>query len=106
MTHAGVRQEATASSSWSPDCSSRCVFANFGEQGPGAVRLSHVGVATSGTRLGLVAAQCIGGDDNDRDVLQRRISLDAAGRLVTVEKRKLNVHKDHIGMMRSSGGQC
>jgi hypothetical protein len=33
------------------------------------------------------------------------VSLDAAGRLVAVEKRELNVHKDDIGMMRGSGGQ-
>src|ERR1700674_4314911 len=78
---------------------SRGVFANLGEQRPRTVRLCHIGVAAGGARLALVAAQRIGGDDDDGDVLQRRIGLDAAGRLVAVEKWELNVHKDHIGMM-------
>src|SRR6516165_4832301 len=87
------------------DRSSACVFANFGEQRFRAEGLCHIGVAAGGARLGLVAAQCIGGDDDDGDVFQRRICLDAASRLIAVEKRKLNVHEDHIGTMRGSGGQ-
>ena len=82
-----------------------CIFTNFGEQCPRAVRLCHVGVAAGGARPGLVAAQCIGGDDNDGDMFQRRIRLDTAGRLVAVEQRKLNVHEDDIGMVGDRGGQ-
>jgi hypothetical protein len=82
-----------------------CIFTNFGEQCPRAVRLCHIGVAAGGARPGLVAAQCIGGDDNDGDVVQHRIRLDTAGRLVAVKKRELNVHQDDIGTMRGSGSQ-
>src|SRR6516162_1956635 len=38
-------------------------------------------------------------------MIERRIGLDTTSRLVAVEKRKLNVHKDHIGMLRGSGAQ-
>ena len=62
-------------------------------------------VAAGCARLGLVAAQCIRGDDDDGDVFQRRICLDTASRLVAVEKGELNVHEDHIGMVRGSGGE-
>jgi hypothetical protein len=55
--------------------------------------------------LDLVATQCIGRDNNDGDVFQRWICFDAAGRLVAVEKRELNIHEDHIRSMRGSGGQ-
>src|SRR6516225_5793752 len=85
--------------------SSTSVFTNFGEQCLRAVRLCHVGVAAGGERLGLVTTQCIGGDDDDGDVFQRRIGLDTACSLVAVEKRKLNVHEDHIGVLRGSGAQ-
>src|SRR6516225_4503316 len=85
--------------------SSTSVFTNFGEQCLRAVRLCHIGVAAGGERLGLVATQCIGGDDDDGDVFERRICLDAACSLVAVEKRELNVHEDHIGTLRSGGAQ-
>src|SRR6516225_2457592 len=87
------------------DRNSACIFTNFGEQCLRAVRLCHIGVAAGGPRLGLVAAQCIGGDDDDGDVFQRRIGLDTACSLVAVEKRKLNVHEDHIGTLRGGGAQ-
>jgi hypothetical protein len=63
---------------------------------PSGCRLCHIGVAAGGARLRLVAAQCIGGDDDDGDVFQRRICLDTACSLVAVEKRELNVHQPRI----------
>src|SRR5580700_4118661 len=86
-----------------PTGAQRSVFADFGEQRPRAERLRHIGVAAGGARLRLVAAQRIRGDDDDRDVLEGGIGLDAAGRLVAVENRELNVHEDHVGTMRGRG---
>jgi hypothetical protein len=88
-----------------PDRRSRRVFADLSEQRPRAEGLCHIGVAAGGACSGLVAAQRIGGDDNDRNTSQRRVSLDAAGRLVAVEERELNIHEDHIGLMRGRGRQ-
>src|SRR6516225_9845134 len=47
---------------------SRGVFADFGEECLWAVRLAHIGVTAGGARLGLDAAERMGGDDNDWDV--------------------------------------
>ena len=48
------------------------------------------------TSLVLIAAQGIRSDDDDWNRPQRRIGLNAAGRLITVEQRKLNIHQDEI----------
>jgi hypothetical protein len=56
----------------------------------GLKRLRHIGIAAGGARLRLVAAQCIGSDDDDRDALEGGVGLDAAGGLIAVENRKLD----------------
>ena len=53
---------------------SRSVFADFGEECLWAVRLANVGVAAGGARLGLDAAERMGGDDNDWEALMRRVA--------------------------------
>src|ERR1700722_16633301 len=39
-------------------------------------------------------------------MLECWIGLDQLRRLVTVEKRKLNVHQDHVRTMFDRGGEC
>jgi hypothetical protein len=50
----------------------------------------YSGIATGSTRLDLITAQSIRSDDDDRNRTQRRIGLDAAGRLIAVKQWKLN----------------
>src|SRR4029077_3170074 len=64
-----------------------------------AVGLGDVAVAARGARLRLVARQSVGGHGDNRNPIQRRISLDAARRLVTVHHRHLDIHQDEVGFV-------
>src|SRR5215470_9428298 len=76
------------------------IFSDLGEKIARAEWLRHVGVATGFPRLGLIAAQRVGGDHDDRRGAQCRVGLDPACRLVAVEERQLDVHEDEIGPVR------
>ena len=81
------------------------VFPDLCQEGSRTVRLGDVGVAARRPRLGLVAAQRIGRDRDDRDCAQRRIGLEAARNLVAVEQRQLDVHQDQVRPLRRCGGE-
>src|SRR5215813_11986153 len=66
------------------------------EQLTRAVRLRHVGIAAGIARFALIAGQGIGGHDDDRYRLERRIGLDAPRRLVAVHDGQLDVHQDQV----------
>ena len=73
------------------------IFANFGKERTRAVGLCDVSIAACCTGLVLVAAQRIGGDDDNRDFGKFRIGLEAARRFVAVHDRKLDVHQNQVG---------
>ena len=66
-----------------------------------AVRLGDICVTSGFPRFLLVAAQRIGRDSDYWNVSQFRIALYAAGGLVPVDKRQLNVHQDQVRPLRS-----
>ena len=74
---------------------------NPGEQLARAEGLCDIVVRTRRPRLRIVAAQRIGGDDDDRDVPEFGARLDAACRLVAVQLRHLDVHEDEVGTVRT-----
>src|SRR5262249_44863922 len=65
----------------------------------GTIRLTDIGVAARRPRFALVAAQRIGGDDDDRNGAQYRIGLEATSHLISIEHRNLNIHQDEIGSL-------
>src|SRR5712691_10602378 len=81
--------------------SSRHVLADLGEERARAERLGDVGVAAGLARLDVVAAQRIGGDGDDGDPAERRVGLDPARGLVTIEPRQLYVHEDQVRVVRA-----
>src|SRR5262249_37090539 len=70
-----------------------------------AERLGHPVVTPPSPRLLLVAAQRIGGERDDRDRLERRIRLELACRLISIQHWKLNVHENEIRPVCGCRGQ-
>src|SRR5260370_17355168 len=62
----------------------------------GAIRLADIPIAARCSRLALVAAQRIGGDDDDRNSAQHRIGLEPTRDLIAIEHGNLNVHQDEV----------
>jgi len=60
----------------------------------GAIRLADIPIAARCSRFALIAAQRIGGDDDDRNGAQHRIGLEAASHFVSVKHGNLNVDLD------------
>src|SRR5262249_35796844 len=71
-------------------------LANLRQDLPWTIRLCHVAVASSGSGLGFVSGQSIGGHGDDRNIAQPGIGLDPAGRVIAVDYRQLDVHQDEI----------
>src|SRR6266567_116399 len=75
------------------------VLANLRQELTWAVGLGNVGVATRGTGLAVIPGQRIGGDDDDRNGMQRRVGLDSARRLVAVDARELDIHEYQVRLV-------
>src|SRR5947207_1937279 len=75
------------------------IFPHLRQQGARTERLGHIGVAAGGTGLLLIATQCVGGNDDDRDRLELGIGFEATRRLVAVENGELDVHQDQVRPM-------
>src|SRR5215469_7341900 len=73
------------------------VLANFRQQLSRAERFRDIVIASCRPRLLFFAAERIGGDRDDRDRSQRRISFDPACGRVAVHNRQLDIHQDKIG---------
>src|SRR5262249_14822321 len=58
-----------------------------------------VGIAPRLEGLAVVTAQRVRRDDDDRDVTERWVALDAAGGRVAVEPRELGVPQDQVGAL-------
>src|SRR5215203_4701362 len=69
-------------------------FVDLGEQLARAERLCHIAVASRRARLRLVTGERVGGDGDNWNVAQFRLSLDPARGLVAVHDGKLDVHED------------
>src|SRR5829696_5640523 len=81
-------------------------FVDLGEELARAEGLGDIAVAACSLRLRLVAGEGVGGDRDDRDVLQRRIGLDPPGGLVAVEHRELDVHQDQVRLVLDRHGEA
>src|SRR6266568_1683095 len=89
----------------SPKVSLIEMLSYFRQQLAWTVRLRDIGVATGVASFALVAAQRIGGDHDDRNMLQIRLRFDAPRRFVTVENRQLNIHQNKIRLLHLDDGQ-
>ena len=66
-------------------------------------RLGEVVVAAAGARLGLVALHRVRGQRDHRNVAERGVGLEPAGRLPAVDHRQRQVHQDQIGPQARRG---
>src|SRR4051794_25555399 len=79
-------------------------FADLGEELARAERLGDVAVAAGFAGLRLIAGQRVGGNGDDRHLGQGGYGADAAGRLVTVDRRQLDIHQNEVGLFSLGGG--
>src|SRR5262249_50513537 len=79
------------------------ILSNLRQQLSRTDGLGHVSIATRRTRLGLSLIQFISCDGNDRYSVQRRVGFEAAGCLITVEPRQLDIHYNEV---RAVGSRC
>jgi hypothetical protein len=68
-----------------------------------AVGLRDIGIAACRVRLFFVAAERVGGDDDDWNMAEIRLCLYAPCRLVSVKNRQLDIHQDQV---RALGSRC
>src|SRR5918994_6071878 len=78
-------------------------LADLGKQLTRTEWLGNVAIAPCREGFRLIARQCVGGDGNYRNVPERRVSLYAAGSVIPVDHRKLNVHQDQVWLLSCSG---
>src|SRR4051794_26190459 len=81
-------------------------FADLGEELARAERLGDVAVAAGFAGLRLIAGQRVGGNGDDRHLGQGGYGADAAGRLVTVDRRQLDIHQNEVGLFALGGGDA
>jgi hypothetical protein len=68
--------------------------------------LNGLGTYSSyGSRLHFLPTKRVGGDGDDRDRSQSRISFNPARRLVTVHDGQLDIHQDGIGPLFCDGSE-
>jgi hypothetical protein len=82
-----------------------CKLTNLVEQRPGAEGFCDIGIAAGISRLSFVAAQGVGRHYDNGNVLESRVGLDPLRRLISIQKRQLDVHEDHVRTMFGGGGE-
>src|SRR6516225_2963196 len=75
------------------------ILANLSQECSRAERFCDVRVAAGLQRLGVVAAQRVGGYGDDRNLMECRIGFDPARGFVPVNPRELDIHEDEVGTL-------
>ena len=84
----------------------RQVGADGGQQRAWIEGFGDVAVTPGLPCLDVIPTQGVRGHRNDRDVPERRVGFDAAGRFVAIDAGQVEVHEDEVGAMRDRGAHA